>query len=326
MQANDNFVLRWLPFLGLAAILVALPTFADPAIASLVVKILIFGLLVMSLDLLVGYAGLWSFGHAGFFGIGAYATAILATKLNVTNFWLSASASVLVAALVACVFGFFALRVSHIYFLLITLAMGQLVFGVVSTSVGRVGEITGGSDGLTGVPYPHVGFEITSDSFYYFVLISVAICTFIMMRVADSPFGYGLRGIRENEPRLLALGYNTWLFKFIAFVISGAFAALAGVLFVHFNGFISPASVGLETTGILWLMIIIGGSGTLWGAFVGSAVVLSLQYFVSSITPERWPLIVGACFIASVFLFRDGIYPYFRTAWVRAIGHGGPAS
>ena len=311
-----------MPYVVIGLFLVILPSFVGLALVSLTTKILIFGLLVMSLDLLVGYTGLWAFGHAAFFGIGAYTTGILINEFEITNFWLTAPASILMAVIAACIFGLIALRVSQVYFLLITLAMGQLVYGIVNTSAGTLGAVTGGSDGLGSIPYPEFGLSFTPVSFYYFSFIVFVICAFLMRRIIASPLGYGLQGVREREIRLQALGYNTWLYKYIAFVIGGLFAGVAGVLYVHFNGFISPDALGVEATGMLWLMLIIGGSGTIWGGIIGSAVILSVQYFVSGLTPERWPLILGACFVIAVLFFREGIYPVLNRLWHK-VGNNG---
>ena len=250
-----------------------------------------------------------AFGHAAFFGIGAYTAGILIKHYGVTSFWLSAPAGVLMAVLAACVFGLVALRVSDIYFLLITLAIGQLVYGIVHTSVGPLGAMTGGSDGLGGIPYPDIGFSFSSDSFYYFTLVTFMICALLLYWITKSPFGYSLQGIRESEIRARALGYNTWLFRYIVFIIGGLFAGVAGVLYIYFNGFISPEAVGMGASGLLWLMLIIGGTGTLWGGFIGSGVILSLQYFIGGFTPERWPLILGVCFVGVIMFYRGGILP-----------------
>jgi branched-chain amino acid transport system permease protein len=317
LKAYKGVLFRLVPYVVIGLFLVILPSFAGLALVSLTTKILIFGLLVMSLDILVGYTGLWAFGHAAFFGIGAYTTGILINEFDITNFWLTAPASILMAVIGACIFGFIALRVSQVYFLLITLAMGQLVYGIFNTSAGKLGAVTGGSDGLGGIPYPELGISFTPVSYYYFSFIVFIICAFLMRRIIGSPLGYSLQGIRESEIRLKALGYNTWLYKYIAFIIGGLFAGVAGILYVHFNGFISPDAVGVEATGLLWLMIVIGGSGTIWGGFIGSAVILSLQYFVSGVTPERWPLILGACFVVAVLFFREGIFPVLNRLWNR---------
>jgi branched-chain amino acid transport system permease protein len=313
---------RFVPYIVIGLLLMTLPIYADLSLVSLFTKILIYGLLVMSLDLLVGYTGLLAFGHAAFFGIGAYTAGILIKHYGVTSFWLSAPAGVLMAVLAACVFGLVALRVSDIYFLLITLAIGQLVYGMVHTSVGPLGAMTGGSDGLGGIPYPDIGFSFSSDSFYYFTLVTFMICALLLYWITRSPFGYSLQGIRESEIRARALGYNTWLFRYIVFIIGGLFAGVAGVLYIYFNGFISPEAVGMGASGLLWLMLIIGGSGTLWGGFIGSGVILSLQYFVGGFTPERWPLILGVCFVGVIMFYRGGILPQLTTL-LKKVSHYG---
>ncbi len=317
-----SFVIRLVPFIVIGLFLLILPSFAGLALVSLATKILIYGLLVMSLDLLVGYTGLWAFGHAAFFGIAAYTSAILIVRFNFTNFWITSLASLLLALFAAALFGLIALRVSQIYFLLITLAMGQLVYGIVRTSAGQLGVITGGSDGIGGVLYPDFGFYFSPNSYYYFTLAVVILCVFIMYRIVHSPLGYSLQGSRESEIRLRTLGYNTWLYRYVAFLIAALFAGVSGILYIYYNGYISPDAIGVEATGFLWLMIIIGGSGTLWGAFVGSAVVLALQYFVSTVTPERWPLIFGGCFVVAVIIFREGIFPKLRNLWSKVINYG----
>ena len=314
--------MRLIPIIVIGLFLLILPSFAGLALVSLATKILIYGLLVMSLDLLVGYTGLWAFGHAAFFGIGAYTTAILMVRFGVTSFWITAPASLLLTLFAAAIFGVIALRVSQVYFLLITLAMGQLVYGITRTSLGKLGAITGGSDGIGGVPYPDFGFYFSPYGYYYFTLAVVVLCVFVMVRIVHSPLGYSLQGSRESEIRLRALGYNTWLYRYVAFLIAALFAGVAGVLYIYFNGYISPDAIGVEATGFLWLMIIIGGSGTLWGALIGSTVVLALQYYVSTVIPERWPLIFGGCFVVAVIIFREGIFPKLRSFWIKVINYG----
>lgn len=321
-EEHKGLVIHLVPGIVILLFLLILPAFAGLAFVSLATKILIYGLLVLSLDFLVGYTGLWAFGHAAFFGLAAYMTAIMVSRFNITSFWITAPASLLMTLIAAVIFGFIALRVSQVYFLLITLAMGQLVFGIVNTSAGALGALTGGSDGVGGVLYPDLGFSMSPYSFYYFTLIVVVLSAFLLYRIVRSPFGYSLQGIRESEIRLRALGYNTWQYKYIAFIIAGLFAGIAGILYIHYNGYISPDSVGVEASGFLWLMIIIGGSGTLWGGFVGSAVVLLLQFYVSVFSPERWPLIFGACFIAGVLFFREGIFQKLRSLWNRVVNYG----
>jgi branched-chain amino acid transport system permease protein len=325
MKLQRAQLLRYGPVGLIVLVLIVLPLFADLSIVSLCTKILIFGLLVMSLDLLVGYTGLMAFGHAAFFGLAAYTVAVLGKHFNLTSFWVASSAGVFLAVLAACIFGLIALRVSGVYFLLITLAMGQLVYGIVHTSVGPLGALTGGSDGLGGVQYPEMfGYAFEAETYYYFVFVACAVCCLLLYLITKSPFGYGLQGIRENPTRAHALGYNTWLYQYIAFVIGGLFAGIAGVLYVYYNGFISPEGVGIGASGLLWLMLIIGGTGTLWGSVIGAAVVLVLQYFVGGFTPERWPLILGVCFVGVIMFYRGGILPPLIKLW-RRVTNGGCA-
>ena len=326
-RKNKERLFRLAPASVVILLLIALPIFVDLAFISLFTKILVFGLLVMSLDLLVGYTGLLAFGHAAFFGVAAYTTAILIRHYDITSFWLAAPAGVLMAVFAACVLGLVALRVSGIYFLLITLAMGQLVYGVVHTSVGPLGKLTGASDGIGGISYPEIfGFSFVAETYYYFALIAVALCSLLLYWITRSPFGCSLQGIRESEIRARALGYNTWLYQYIAFIIGGFFAGVAGVLYIYYNGFISPEGVGIGATGLLWLMLIIGGTGTLWGGIIGSGVILLLQYFVGGFTPERWPLILGVCFVGVIMFYRGGILPQFTHLWKKMNRYGRPES
>jgi branched-chain amino acid transport system permease protein len=314
-----NRVFRFAPHMIIVLFLLTLPGFADLAIVSLVTRIFIFGLLVMALDLVFGYTGLMSLGHAAFFGVAGYTTAILIKYYHVTSFWLAAPAGVLMATLVAAVFGIVALRAKDVYFFLVTMALGQLVFEIfnTSTSAGKLRAMTGGSDGLGGIPYPDLGFSFSPTSYYYFALIAVAICAFLLYLITKSPFGYSIQGIRESETRMRCLGYNIWLHKYFAFIIAGLFAGVAGVLFIYFNGFISPESVGFNTGGLILLMLILGGKGTLWGAVIGTGVMLALQYFVGTITPQRWPLIMGGTMVGVIMFFRGGIFPLSRSLWER---------
>ncbi|MCX8023545.1 MAG: branched-chain amino acid ABC transporter permease, partial [Syntrophorhabdaceae bacterium] len=237
MEDQDGkikFFLKYLPFLIVGAIIIPLPLYADLSLVSLLTKILIFGLLVMSLDLLVGFTGLPAFGHAAFFGLAAYTVAVLYKHFNITNFWVNATAGVLMSTLTSAFFGLVALRVSGVYFLLITLAMGQLVYGVVHTSIGPLGKLTGGSDGLAGVSFPEIlGYTFEAESYCYLTMVVVCIASFVLNRFLKSPFGYALQGIRENEIRARSLGYNTWFYQYVAFVTGGFFAGIAGVLYIY---------------------------------------------------------------------------------------------
>jgi branched-chain amino acid transport system permease protein len=304
-------VIHFSPAIIIIAFLIIGPLFIGTALVSLLTKILIFALMAMSLDIAFGYTGLWSFGHAALFGVAAYTNGILIKHYSITSFWLAAPAGILMAIVASAVFGLIALRVSGIYFLLITFALGQLIYSIAIKWI----KMTGGSDGLGGIPYPDLGFSLSPISFYYFTLVILSIGALVLYLVVKSPFGYGLQGIRENEIRMRTLGYNIWLHKYIAFLTSGLFGGVAGILYIHFNGVITPGSVGMGASGLAIIMIIIGGSGTLWGAMIGSGTLFILEYFISMVTPERWPAILGACFVATVSFARGGILLKLINLW-----------
>ena len=219
-------------------LLLVLPYFLSPYYLGLVVKMMIFALFAMSLDLLIGYTGMASLGHAAYFGIAAYATGLLALRLG-WSVWLALPVGLIVAALTATLFGLLALRTRGSYFLMITLALSQVLWGIAS----GWRTLTGGDDGLPDVPRPDLGLPWSladSTPFYYFVLFFVMAGTLLLVRIVTSPFGYALRGIRESETRMLALGYNVWRYKLVAFIIAAMFGGLAGCLYVYFNRFVSP--------------------------------------------------------------------------------------
>lgn len=301
-----------------AVVLLAIPAFNDTAIIGLATRILCFGLLAMSLDIAFGYTGMWSFGHAAIFGVAAYANAILIKQADITSFWLVMPIGLVLAAIVSAIFAAISARSSGLYFLLITFALGQLVYSVAI----QWKSVTHGNDGLWGIPFPDIGFTFTNVTYYYFTIAVVIICGLILYRFIKSPFGYSLVGIRENETRARTMGYNTRIRKFIAFVISGVFAGLAGILYLHYNGGIAPENVGMSASGFAMIMVIIGGSATLWGAVLGAAIILILQYFISLFTPDRWPIYLGATFIAAVFFARGGLFPRLANLWKKVVGDG----
>ncbi|MDD5510345.1 MAG: branched-chain amino acid ABC transporter permease [Dehalococcoidales bacterium] len=301
------------PFLIIGLFLIVAPSFLGAGAVGLITKILIFTLLTMGLDLVFGYTNLWSFAHAGLFGVGAYSTGILIKHYGITSFWVSAPLGVLLTVICSAIFCAIALRGRLIYFLLITLALGQIIYSVAM----KWNAVTGGVNGLAGISYPEMGvfFHFTPISYYYFTLTVVAILAYLLYRIVKSPFGVSLQGIKGNEVRMRILGYNTWLLQFAAFLISGMYAGIAGVLYIHYNGLIAPSDVGFQASGLLMLMIIIGGTGTLWGAAIGSTIFMLMQYYVSLITPERWPFIIGIVFIAVVMFSTGGILPTIRRHW-----------
>lgn len=298
-----------------AFFLALVPVFLPAYAVNLLTSVLIFGLLAMSLDLLLGYTGLVSLGHAAFFGVAGYTAGILAVR-NGISFWLAAPIGVIAAGAVAMVFGLIALRTSGAYFLMVTMALGQMLYA----AAWRWRSLTGGDDGLPGIPRPDLGWGLSfwdNTYFYYFVLAFFTISAYLLFRLVKSPFGSVLVGIRENETRMQSLGYNTWLYKYLAYVVAGVFAGVAGVLYAYYNGFVSPGHLSWTLSGAVMLMVIIGGAGTLWGPAVGAAVVVLLEDLVSSYT-ERWPMVMGAIFIVCVLYARQGIAGYLN-AFIAAV-------
>ncbi len=292
---------------GLVLVALVYPYVVRPYQLSLAIEVLIFAIFAMSLDILLGYTGLVSFGHAAFFGLGAYLVAY--TTLGVTNNLL-VTLPVVVAgtALAALVAGFFAIRTSGIYFLMVTLAFAQMLFSIAI----RWSSVTGGSDGLSGVARPAIGLgplSYTFDSrtsFYYLVLAFFIFSWWFLRRVVDSPFGWALRGIRENEQRMLALGYNTFRYKMAAFVIAGVFAGVAGMLLTQFFRHAAPENLYWTTSGQVMIMLIVGGTGTLTGPVLGAAVIRLLPNYLSTYT-DRWQTVLGLTFILFVLFAPRGI-------------------
>jgi branched-chain amino acid transport system permease protein len=298
-------------FLAVVAALLLFPLVAPTVyVQNVLTEILIWGILAMSLDLLIGYTGLISFGHAAFFGIAAYAAGIIATRLT-DSLLVTLPLGVAVAGLLALPAGALAIRSQGIYFLMLTLAIAQMVYAV----AWKWTWLTGGSNGLAGVPRPTLGgFAFaTSGSFYYLVVVAFLLSYLALRWVVGSPLGHSFVGVRENESRMRALGYNTWLVKLLSFVVAGIFGGVSGVLYAHYNGFISPLDVYWSTSGHVMIMVIIGGMGTLFGPVLGAAFFLLLQNLVSTQT-ERWPMIMGLTFIAFVLVARRGIAGLARDA------------
>lgn len=287
-----------------ALALIVLPLALTSYQLGLLTKTLIFGLFAMSLNLVLGYAGLPSLGHAAYFGVGAYTVALLALRV-VDNFWLNFGAGVLAAAVTAALFGLLALRTHGSYLLMITLALAQVLWGVAF----GWRSFTGGDDGLPGIPRPEAGLPLSladGGPFYYFVLLVFVLAVGVMRVVLVSPFGRALVGIRESEGRMEVLGYNTWLYKYVAFVLAGTLAGVAGNLFVYYNGFVSPVYLSIVFSATALIMVILGGAGTLLGPALGSAVIIFLENFVSAHT-ERWLLVLGLIYVVLTLFAPDGL-------------------
>jgi branched-chain amino acid transport system permease protein len=285
-------------------VLVTLPLILPPYYVGLVVKMMVFALFAMSLDLLLGYAGMPSLGHAAYFGMAAYTTGLLALKAG-SSVWFALPAGIAMAALTSIVFGLLALRTRGSYFLMITLALSQVLWGIAF----GWRSLTGGDDGLPEVPRPNLSLPWSmSDNtpFYYFVLLFFVVGTLLLVRIVASPFGYVLRGIRESETRMLVLGYDVWRYKLVAFVVAAAFAGLAGCLYVYFNRFVSPDYVHVVRSAEVLLMVILGGAGTLIGPAVGAMLIVLLENLISTYT-ERWVTVLGIIYVLVALLAPNGI-------------------
>jgi branched-chain amino acid transport system permease protein len=301
--------------IGLVVILAMLiyPLLVSDYPRALIAEIYIFAIFAMSLDLLLGFTGLMSLGHAAFFGLGAYAVAILGTLFGV-DAWLALAAGVVLAAAGAALIGFFCVRASGIPFLMLTLAFSQLVFSVAL----KWRDVTGGSDGLAIAEKPgFFGFDLANSLPMYFMTLAFLLGSYwALRRLLNAPLGHAFVGIRENEPRMLAIGYPTRAYKLLAFTIAGAFAGLAGGLYAIFNSFISPDAVYWTASGDILIMTMLGGAGTLIGPAIGAGIFLLMKNVVSSYS-EHWLAIIGGVFICCVLFFPGGIWGTLRQIRLR---------
>ena len=280
------------------------PPFLSSFLLTLLTQALIYAILAMSLDIILGYTGLASLGHAAYLGLGAYSVGILATTYG-AGFWTCLAVGVLLAVVVAAIFGLVALRAAGVYFLMITLALGMVVWGLAQRWV----TLTHGDNGISAISRPKLGLPWSlafSIPFYYFVLAAFLIAFFILWVIVRSPFGQTLVGIRESESRMRTLGYHVWLHKYIGFVIAGGIGGFAGVLWAYYNGFVSPSDLQLTTSVEALLAVALGGRGTLVGPALGAGIIVLLKNQVSVYT-HRWLLILGAVYIGTIVYAPEGI-------------------
>lgn len=290
---------------ALLAILLIVPA-SGSFIVLLTTRALVFAILAMSLDILLGFTGLASLGQAAYFGVGAYLAAIMASKYGIGlgwDFWLVVIYGMLMGAALAAVFGLFAIRATGVYFLMITLALGQCVWGLAY----RWNSLTGGDNGINVTARPDFGIDLTDERIFFYLVYGFFVVSLLILYIlVRSPFGRSLAGIRERELRMQILGYNTWLHKYIAFVIAGAFGGLSGVLWAFTNGLISPETVVLTTSVDALLMVVLGGAGTLVGAALGSAIVFGLREYLSTVVPW-WQYVLGAVYVLTILYLPTGL-------------------
>ncbi len=306
---------RWrylLTLLFIGILFVIVPEFLPSYLLGILTKVIILSVFALSLNI-IWDAGLTSLGHATYFGLGAYVSAILITRLGIDNFWVILGTAILSAVILSAVFGVIALRVKGVYFLMVTIALSQLVY---FASI-ALRPITGGLNGIYGISLPSLGFgvEWNKTLYYFLVLFISSLCVLVMHRLHSSTFGYAMRGIRSDETKMKTLGFNTWLMKYIGFIISAVFAAVAGVLFSFFLGLVCPPQLDIKTSTMAILMLLVGGSSMFLGPVLGAFLIVLLEYFASIYLPTRWPLVLGLTFIFSVMFLRGGIGVYFIGLW-----------
>jgi branched-chain amino acid transport system permease protein len=284
--------------------LIALPRVMYPVLA---LNILAFGLFAMAIDLLLGFGGLLSFGHAAYWGIAAYAAGLVARELG-APYPVAVLAGVVAAAALAVPLGYLSLRRTGIYFAMVTLAFAQMLYYVAN----EVRPITGGENGLQGIPRTFPGLSLgPSMSFYYAALPLIVLGYLAAYRIVHSPFGHVLVSIRDNEARAQALGYDTARYKLIAFVLSAALAGLAGSVYALGQRFASLELLHWSTSGEVVLMTVLGGLGTLWGGILGAGVFLLLKDFLSTseLLRDAPGVVTGTIFIVIVLGLRRGLWP-----------------
>ena len=305
--------MRWARWVLLAVALAAFPWIAGEYYINLTSQIFVAAIFAASLNLLVGYGGLPSLGHASWLGLAAYISAWMSLKLGLGH-WATAPAALLGTTLIACAFGWISLRATGLGFLMITLALSQVLWGTAYRWV----SVTDGDNGLRGLTRP-APFGISLDSaasFYYFALAVTVVAIFLMAMFVASPFGAALRGTRDQPRRMSALGHDVWTIRWVTFVYSGFWGAVSGLLFVYYNKYIHPASLSITSSAEALLGVIAGGSGTLAGPIVGAAIIVLLKNYVSGFI-ERWNMLLGFVFLFIVIFMPEGVVPGVKRLWGR---------
>ena len=294
---------------GCLILLILFPWVGGEFYINLASQIFIFAIFAASINLLLGYGGLATLGHASYLGVAAYTSALLGLKLGLGH-WIAAPAALLGTTLMACLFGLIALRATGLGFLMLTLALSQVLWGTAYRWV----ALTDGDNGLRGLSRP---FHLDdAASFYYFALAATAASLWLMARFVGSPFGAALRGTRDQPRRMSALGHNVWLIRWISFVYAGFWGAVSGLLFVYYHKYIHPISLSLTNSAEGLLAVIAGGSGTLGGPVVGAAIVMLLKNYVSAYI-ERWNTLLGLVFVLIVVFMPEGVVPGVKRLWLR---------
>ena len=288
------------------AFLISIPFYSGEYYINLGSQMLIAAIFASSLNLLVGYGGLTSLGHAVYLGLSAYITAWLITKLGLGHAQ-TAVIALTATTIMGMIFGWIALRATGLGFLMLTLALSQIFWGLAYRWV----SMTNGDNGISGISRPSpFGVNLDdSNYFYWFVLIIFLASIFIISRIVHSPFGVSICGTRDQPKRMTALGFNVWLIRWITFVLASFFGAVAGLLYVYFHKYINPTVMSITSSAEALLCVIAGGAGTLTGPIIGAFLVMILKNYVSGYV-ERWNMLLGAVFVFIVLFMPSGITPW----------------
>jgi branched-chain amino acid transport system permease protein len=297
--------MKWVVAALFAAVLVCLPSFAGDFYINLASQVLIAAVFALSLNLLVGFGGMTSLGHASFLGVAAYISALLTSRYGFGH-GPAAIVSIAGTTAMAAVFGVIALRASGLGFLMITLALSQVLWGLAY----RMSNLTNGDNGIAGLTRPMpLGVSLDSAAaFYWFALVVTAVAFLMMTTFVSSSFGSSLKGVRDQPRRMAALGFNPWMIRWITFIYAGFWGGVTGLLYVYYNKYIHPTSLSTTSSAEALLGVIAGGSGTLTGPAVGAALVLLLKNYASAYV-ERWNMLLGLVFLIIVLVMPTGIVP-----------------
>lgn len=291
------------PAVGVFFVLLVLPQFAPEFYVYILSLIFVTALLAMSLNLVLGHGGLFQFHHGAFYGVGAYAFALILTKTSLPV-WVGFIAGPLTAAVTGLLIGWFCVRLSQLYFGMLQISLGSLIWAIVF----RWYKFTGGDDGIHGIPRPP--FLSSSNKVYYFVLFIITLCLIVMYLILKSPFGRTLQAIRDNPQRCEAIGVNVRRHQLMAIVIATFFAGIAGVLFVVLERFVVPDLLFWTLSLEIFIMCLLGGWFTFAGPMLGAALIVTLRTFVGKYT-EYWTLILGVILILLIFFLPEGVMGYF---------------
>jgi branched-chain amino acid transport system permease protein len=297
--------MKWIVAVLFAALLALLPSFAGDFYINLASQILIAAVFALSLNLLVGYGGMTSLGHASFLGVAAYISALLTSRYGFGH-GLAAVVAIAGTTAMAAAFGVIALRASGLGFLMITLALSQVLWGLAY----RMSNVTNGDNGIAGLTRPApFGISLDSAASFYWFALAIASAAFLMMTTfVSSSFGSSLKAVRDQPRRMAALGFNPWMIRWITFIYAGFWGGVSGLLYVYYNKYIHPTSLSTTSSAEALLGVIAGGAGTLSGPAVGAALVLLLKNYASAYV-ERWNMLLGLVFLFIVLVMPTGIVP-----------------